>query len=330
VTTPTSAKESKMCNQPSSASAGFMEDFSPAAIKRGVYMDKINMPKRLSSSAARNHIGNMLFLLPTIILFSAVVLIPFIQGIPYSFTNWKSIVSEKREFIGLKNYVYLLKNKYFQESLVVTMKFTILYMLSSNFMGLLLALLIQRSSWFNNIARTVLFLPFTVSVTAGSIVWSYVFTDVYGTLTGLVSPLGMPGQIVYGMVIIGAWRDMGYTMLIYIAALQAVPRDYYEAATMDGAGKWRQFFNVTVPNIVPAFTTNITLLLAWGLRTFDMPMVVARNAKEGQFTAVYVYDSIFSNNKAGLGQAAAIILTIILVVLTQVVTRTLRRMEVEQ
>lgn len=293
-------------------------------------MTKPNTPRRLRSSAARTHFGNMMFLLPTILLFSIVVLIPFIQGIPYSFTSWKSIISEDRPFNGLKNYIYLIKNKYFQESLVVTFKYTILYMLSANFMGLMLALLIHRSSWFNNIARTVLFLPFTVSVTAGSIVWSYVFTDVYGTLTGLVSPLGMPGQIVYGMVIIGAWRDMGYTMLIYIAALQAVPQDYYEAATVDGASKWRQFLSVTVPNIVPAFTTNITLLLAWGLRTFDMPMAVARNAREGQFTAVYVYDSIFSNNKAGLGQAAAIILTIILVALTQIVTRSLRRLEVEQ
>lgn len=293
-------------------------------------MRKLNMPRRLSSSAARTHGGNMLFMLPTIILFCIVVLIPFFQGIPYSFTNWKSIVSETKEFNGLKNYIYLIKNKYFQDSQLVTFKFTILYMISANVMGLLLALAIHRSSWFNNIARTVLFLPFTVSATAGSIVWSYVFTDVYGTITGLVSPLGMPGQIIYGMVVIGAWRDMGYTMLIYIAALQAVPQDYYEAATVDGAGKLRQFFSVTVPNIVPAFTTNVTLLLAWGLRTFDMPMAVARNAREGQFTAVYVYDSIFSNNKAGLGQAAAVILTIILVVLTQIVTRSLRRLEVEQ
>ena len=293
-------------------------------------MRKLNMPRRLSSSAARTHGGNMLFMLPTIILFCIVVLIPFFQGIPYSFTNWKSIVSETKEFNGLKNYIYLIKNKYFQDSLLVTFKFTSRYMISANVMGLLLALAIHRSSWFNNIARTVLFLPFTVSATAGSIVWSYVFTDVYGTITGLVSPLGMPGQIIYGMVVIGAWRDMGYTMLIYIAALQAVPQDYYEAATVDGAGKLRQFFSVTVPNIVPAFTTNVTLLLAWGLRTFDMPMAVARNAREGQFTAVYVYDSIFSNNKAGLGQAAAVILTIILVVLTQIVTRSLRRLEVEQ
>lgn len=284
---------------------------------------------RLSPYAVRIHSGNMLFLLPTIIIFTIVVLIPFIQGIPYSFTNWKSIVNTKKDFIGLKNYKYLITNKYFLESLGITFKFTILYMLSSNIMGLILALMIHKSSWFNNIARTILFLPFTVSITAGAIVWSYVFTDVYGYLTGLVSPLGMPGQIVYGMVIIDAWRDMGYTMLIYIAGLQAVPQDYYEAATMDGASKFQQFLHITLPNIVPAFTTNITLLLAWGLRTFDMPMAVARNAKEGQFTAVYIYDSIFSNSKAGLGQAAAIILTAILIILTQIVTRTLRRLEVE-
>lgn len=283
----------------------------------------------LSRRSARTHAGNMLFLLPTILLFAVVVLIPFVQGVPYSFTNWKSIVSETRQFNGINNYKYLLTNKYFLQSLGTTFKFTFLYCLSGNLAGLALALMIHRSSWFNNLARTILFLPFTISVTAGAIVWSYVFTDVYGQLTGLVSPLGMPGQIVYGMVIIASWRDMGYTMLIYIAALQTIPREYFEAAAVEGASAAQQFFRVTLPLIVPAFTTNITLLLAWGLRTFDLPMAVARNAQEGQLTAVYIYDSIFSNSKAGLGQAAAIILTLILVVLTQIVTRILRGLEVE-
>ncbi len=80
--------------------------------------------------------GNMLFAPTTIILFCIVVLIPFFQGIPYSFTNWKSIVSETKEFNGLKNYIYPIKNKYFQDSLLVTFKFTILYMIPANVMGL--------------------------------------------------------------------------------------------------------------------------------------------------------------------------------------------------
>lgn len=289
----------------------------------------LNRRKPASRYARKIFAGNLLFLLPTVLLFAFVVLVPFVQGIPYSFTSWKSIVSSQHPFNGITNYRYLLTNKYFLMSLGVTFKFTILYMLSANLMGFALALIIRRSSRFNNIARTVFFLPFTVSITAAAIVWSYVFTDVYGTLTGLVSPLGLESQIVYAMVIIDAWRDMGYTMLIYIAALQTISADYYEAADIEGANRWQQFIHITIPMIVPAFTTNITLLLAWGLRCFDLPMVVSSTKLAGQTTAVYIYQSIFANNKASLGQAAAIILTVILVVLTQIVTTVLRRLEVE-
>ena len=273
--------------------------------------------------------SNALFLLPTIVLFTFVVLIPFFQGIPYSFTSWKSIVSTDHPFNGIANYKYLLGNKYFRMSLGVTFNFTIQYLLWSNVLGFSLALLIHKSSLFNNISRTIFFLPFTISVTAGAIVWSYVFTDVYSPLTGNVSPLGLPSQVVPAMAIMASWRDMGYCMLIYIAALQTISQDFYEAATVEGANAWQKFIHITIPMIVPAFTTNITLILAWGLRTFDLPMVVAANLQEGHTTAVYIYQSIFANNKASLGQAAAIILTVILIVLTQIVTRVLRRLEVE-
>ncbi len=292
-------------------------------------MDKDLRPRQLTGYSGRTHLSNALFLLPTIVLFTFVVLIPFFQGIPYSFTSWKSIVSTDHPFNGIANYKYLLGNKYFRMSLGVTFNFTIQYLLWSNVLGFSLALLIHKSSLFNNISRTIFFLPFTISVTAGAIVWSYVFTDVYSPLTGNVSPLGLPSQVVPAMAIMASWRDMGYCMLIYIAALQTISQDFYEAATVEGANAWQKFIHITIPMIVPAFTTNITLILAWGLRTFDLPMVVAANLQEGQTTAVYIYQSIFANNKASLGQAAAIILTVILIVLTQIVTRVLRRLEVE-
>lgn len=293
-------------------------------------MTKAVNNRRLGTDLTRRtHVGNMLFLLPTFLLFFFVFLLPFFQGIPYSFTSWKSIVSSNHPFNGITNYKYLLGNKYFKMSLGVTFNFTIQYMFWSMLFGFGLALLIHKASRFNNVSRTVFFLPFTTSVTAGAYIWMYVFSDIYGTLTGLVSPLGLPNQIVPAMAIMAAWRDMGYAMLLFIAALQTVPTDYYEAATVEGANKVQQFFYITIPNIVPAFTSNCTLLLAWGLRTFDLPAIVAGDLAEGQTTALYVYLSIFANNKASLGQAAAIILTVILLVLTQIVTRVLRRLEVE-
>jgi len=289
----------------------------------------VNRRKPTSNYSVRYHTGNMLFLLPTFILFGVVVLWPFIQGIPYSFTSWKSILSTNHPYNGLTNYKYLLSNKYFLQSLSVTFHFTLLYELMSNLLGFMLALLIHRGSRFNNVARTIFFLPFTISVAAGAIVWKYMYIDVFGTLFNAVSPLSLESQIVPGMAAMASWRDMGYCMLIYIAALQTVPIDYYEAATVEGANAWQKFWHITIPMIVPAFTTNITLILSWGLRTFDLSMNVSANLAAGQTTAYYIYQSIFQNSKAGLGQAAAIILTVILIVLTQIVTRILRHLEVE-
>ena len=279
----------------------------------------------------KTHLGNLLFLLPTILLFTFVVLIPFFQGIPYSFTSWKSVVSTNHPFNGIANYKYLLGNKYFKMSLGVTFSFTIQYMFWSILFGFGLALLIHRESKFNNFARTIFFLPFTTSVTAGAIIWSYLWTDVYGTLTGLVSPLGIPDQIVPAMAIMASWRDMGYAMLIFIAALQTVSKDYYEAATVEGANKVQQFFYITIPNIVPAFTTNTTLLLAWGLKVFEVVRATTKGGptlNETTTMSMFVFDNIFANWKAGYGQAAAIVMTLILLVISFIVSKFFRKQEV--
>ncbi|MEA5016047.1 MAG: sugar ABC transporter permease [Candidatus Limiplasma sp.] len=279
--------------------------------------------------ALRKHGGRILFMLPAFVLFAYIVLIPFFQGIPYSFTNWKSIISDDYAFVGFKNFQILLTNKYFLADFVNTLEFTGLYIVCANALGLALALLLWRASRFNNFVRTVVFMPFTVALTSGALVWSYVFTDVYTPLTGLVSPLGNSAQVIPGLVTIATWRDMGYCMLIYIAALQSIPVEYEEAACVEGAGYWRRLWSITLPLIVPAFTSNITLLLAWGLKCFDYPMTVARNMQAAETTAMYVYNNIFGYSKAGLGQAAAILVTLLLVILTAVITSILRKREVE-
>lgn len=295
-------------------------------------MDKLKGNQLLRGRVLRRvktHGTNLLFLLPAFALFAYVVLIPFIQGIPYSFTNWKSIISSEREFNGFHNYALMLKNVYFQQAFVHTICFTVIYDIGANVLGLLFALLLFQNSKFANACRTMMFLPFTTALTSAAIVWSYVYTDVYSVLFGAASPLGQSDQVIAGMAVIAIWRDMGYCMLIYIAGLKAIPNDYYEVATIDGATGIQKFLWVTLPLLVPAFTSNVTLLLAWGLRCFDYPMAVARNMEAAQTSAMFVYDYIFGYSKAGLGQAAAVMLTIVLVLLTRVVTYFFRKSEVE-
>ncbi len=285
--------------------------------------------KTISPYKMRAFLTNLLFMLPAFLLFTYVVLIPFAQSIPYSFTNWKSIMSNTKDFVGLKNYRLMLTNSYFLDAFLHTFEFTVYYLIGANILGFFLSLLLYRSSRFANFSRTMLFLPFTVALTSAAIVWSYVYTDVYSVLFGVMSPLGDSGKVVAGMAVIAIWRDMGYCMLIYIAALQSIPLDYYEAAKVEGAGWFQQTRYITIPMMIPAFTSNITLLLAWGLKCFDYPMAVARNMEAAQTTSMFVYDYIFGFSKAGLGQAAAIILTVILIFLTQFVTTMFRKLEVE-
>jgi len=274
-------------------------------------------------------IRNILFMLPAFLFLFFVIIIPFFQGIPYSFTNWKSMLSSQKENIGFKNYRLLLTDSHFLETFGNTFSYTFFYIIIANALGLAFALLLQNSNIFNNFSRTIVFLPFTVSLVASAIVWNYVYSDIYSVLFDKINPFGLSEQVIGAMVGVGVWRDTGYCMLIFIAALTTIPKDYYEAALIEGASPFYRFIRITLPLIIPAFTANVTLLLAWGLRLFDLPMAVARNMQSAETTTMYIYDYIFGFSKAGYGQAAAIITTIVLLVLTQLVTKIFRRMEVE-
>jgi ABC-type sugar transport system permease subunit len=282
----------------------------------------------LTVYSVREHGGNILFMLPAFALFAFAELIPFIQSIPISFTDKKAIFAKAWNYVGIDNYIKLINNSTFQQTFLNTAHFTILYILGANILGLALALMIWRSGKLNNVIRTLLFMPFTVSLVASTKVWSYVYTDVLMPITGQPSPLGVSSQVIAGLSAIAIWRDMGYCMLIYIAGLQSIPLEYYEAANVEGASWWTQFRKITLPMLMPAITSNVTLILAWGLRCFDYSQMVI-TMKAAKTTAVFVYEYIFGNSRAGIGQAAAIILTLVLVILTNVITTVLRKKEVE-
>lgn len=290
--------------------------------------ETIQNRKKFSLKAfTRRHGANIVLVLPAVLFFCYAVLVPFIQSFPVSFTNKKALFSTNWEYIGFQNYQKLLQNHTFLSTFGHTAQFTLVTVIGSNIMGFALALLIHRSGMFNNLCRTLFFIPFTVSSVSATKVWSYVYSDIFLPLTGLASPLGISSQVIYGIAVIAIWREMGYCMLIYIAALQTIPEEYYEAAKVEGASPIHSFLHITIPMSVPAITANTTLVLAWGLRCFDYSQMVA-NMKTAKTTAVFVYEYIFGNARAGLGQASAIILTVVLIIITNLVNGFLRKKEV--
>ena len=269
------------------------------------------------------------FLAPALVLYCITVILPFFQGIPYSFTNW-NLISNASNFVGLKNYSTLLKSREFWMVVRNTFQFTAFYVVGSNVLGLCAALMLHRSSRLNNICRTVIFMPYVISLVTAAFVWRYIFSAVYSPLFNVPSPLGLKNQAMLGISTISIWRTSGYCMLIYIAGLQSVPHEYYEAASVEGANGIQKFFKITVPMILPSLSSNVSLLLAWGLKVFEVVRATTNGGPTRNATttmSMYIYNSIFANSKAGFGQAAAIIMTLILLLVSFLVSKFFRSRE---
>jgi raffinose/stachyose/melibiose transport system permease protein len=174
-------------------------------------------------------------------------------------------------------------------------------------------------------------MPFVISLVLSAFIWAFVYSDVIYRYFGVPSPLGSIVWVIFGLSVIAVWRDAGYCMVIYIAALQSVPADFYEASQIEGAGRIRTFFSITLPCIMPAVTANVTLLLAWGLKVFDYPMAATNGGpgRASETLALYVYNNIFHYYRAGYGQAAAFLFTLFVFVSTSLLTRAMRKKEIE-
>ncbi|MFR3068509.1 MAG: carbohydrate ABC transporter permease [Enterocloster sp.] len=204
-------------------------------------------------------------------------------------------------------------------------------MFFSNFLGLLFALMISRPSKLNNVLRTCIFVPYCLSLVLSSYIWRYVYSDVFYELFGIPSPLGSTVWVMLGLAVISVWRDAGYCMVVYIAAIQGVSEDYYEAADLEGASWWQKFKNITFPMIAPAVTTNFTLLLAWGMKVFDYPMAATAGGpgRASETIAMLIYNNLFTYFRAGYGQAIAVVFTVVIFGVSTLVSRALRAREVE-
>ena len=252
------------------------------------------MIRNLKNSSKRK-LCNVLFLLPACIVFAVFVLVPFLQGIPLSLYQWDGY-SDTRTFVGLSNYLQVFKDPNITEVVGNTLFFTLLYLIGCNVIGLLLALLVKKTSKLNAVLRTIFFMPFVLSMILASFMFTYIYSDVFYALLGIKSFLGNVNYVNPAIAAIAIWKDSGYCMIIYIASLQMVPNEYYEAARIEGCSAIKSFFNITMPLIVPAFTANITLILAWGMQAFDYQMAATGGGPghASETVGMYIYKNIFT------------------------------------
>ena len=286
----------------------------------------------------REYLENFLFTIPAVILVCIVMYIPFVMSGYYSLTEWNGIAKEPL-FIGLKNFSEIFSGKVeFLSSLWFTVRYTLLFVIMSNVIALALAVALTKKFPLVNVYRSLFFIPYIMSMTIVGFIWKFIFTSGFKSLFAMTgwsfwnfSWLGDPKLAFFSVPLVGVWQSLGFYIVLYIAGLQAVPREVLEAATVDGASGSQSFFKVTLPLLGPSMTTCIFMSLTNGLKVFDIILALT---KGGPGTSTYsatlqIYNDAFTKNMYGLGSAEAMLYFFAVLVITQVVLRLMSKKEVD-
>ncbi|MBO0587338.1 sugar ABC transporter permease [Sporosarcina sp. E16_8] len=267
-----------------------------------------------------------LFIMPAIVSLCIVIIVPFIYGLIYSFTNWNGIVAT--EFIGFNNYITLFKDAEFRASIWFTTKFAVTSVILLNFLGLGLALLVTRKMKSSNFMRTVFFMPNLIGGLILGFIWQFVFISVFGSIGKSLGIEALTGWLsttatgFWGLVILTSWQMAGYIMIIYIAYLENIPKDLLEAAEIDGASSFQRFRNITFPLVAPAFTISMFLTLSGSFKIYDQNLSLTNGGpyNSTQMVAMNIVKTAFTENKMAYAQSQAVIFFLIIafVAVTQV------------
>ena len=268
-------------------------------------------------------IWGWLFILPTMIGLIILNIYPIFKTIYESFFKTGDF-GRGNVFIGLENYKRILTDGEVWQFLLNTFKYAIVEVPFSLVIALLLAVLLNRKMKGRAAYRTIFFLPMVAAPAAVAMVWRWLFNSEFGLLNNLfgteINWISDPKIAVFSIAVIGIWSIIGYNMVLFLSGLQEIPRDYYEASSIDGANGIYQFFHITVPLLSPTiFFVTVTRVIS-ALQVFDLIfMVMDKNnpALSKTQSLVYLfYDYSFINNNRGLGSSIVVLLLVIIMIIT--------------
>jgi raffinose/stachyose/melibiose transport system permease protein len=277
------------------------------------------------------------FVVPAMVFYLYVVVIPTAQGIYMSFTNW-SVYSTSRDFVGLRNYTSIFEDTTTRDVLVRTVVIAAAVMVIQNVLGLLLALALNARVFGRNVLRTVIFAPVIVSPLVCGYLFKYLFAPPgIGAVNDALKAvglghlqenwLGQPDTALVAVIVVVCWQFVGMAMVIYLAGLQGVPAELLEAAAIDGAGAVRRFWYVVRPFLAPAFTINFMLSLIGGLKIFDQIFATTAGGPAGQTETIstLIYKQFNIVGAYSMSAAMAVLLAIAIAILSVIQFGVLRR-----
>ena len=274
-----------------------------------------------------------LFLLPTVLVLTIVVLYPFFYALVLSFQDKSPGVPAR--FIGLKNYVELLSDNDFQEIFYNTVWYTAVAVSIKFIIGLTSAMVLNQKRRFNNVYRTILFVPWAVPTVIASLIWLWVYNEFNGLLNLVLVDLGFleygtawlaePKLAMWSVIAVVVWNGTPFYTMHFLAGLQSIPKELYEAAEIDGAGELHKFWHITIPSMAPVFT--ITVMLSTVFTSTSIVVVnILTNGAPANVTQILPNESFsitIEAGRMGLGSAINMVLFPFLAVFIILLTRRL-------
>ena len=286
-----------------------------------------------------NKMYRKLFYMPAFIVFFFLFLLPSIIGLFLSFTNW-NVMSDNIRFIGLDNYIKIFNDK----GTWLSIKNTLFYALTTTILkggvGLLLAIALNQALKTKNVLRMLFFLPMVISNLIVGMVFQQIYHPTHGVINIILTAVGLetltrgwitdPSVVMWSCVMTEVWKAAGFNMVIFLAGLQSVPNDMYEACEIDGATAWQKFRSVTIPFIMPSVVINMLLNIISGLKVFDVIFTLTNGGpgRVSEVVNITIFNQ-FSLGSYGYGTALNTLLFVFLAIISIVLIKKYTQEEVD-
>lgn len=295
---------------------------------------------KLLNNKKINHNESVLYIftIPAVILYTCFFIIPVVTGVYYSMTDWNGM-NRTYNFIGLKNYANIFADISFKNAINFNIKYTIMLILAINIISLLLAILLNSKIKCRTLFRSIYFFPAVLSLITVGLIWNEIYYQVLPVIGNKLGIAFLSKNIlsdgktaIFGILITNVWQGVAVPTVLYIAGLQSIPSDLYEAATLDGATPFQQFIYITFRFLVPIININILLTLKSGLMIFDYIVALTDGGPGGatESIGILMYNHAFGDMKFSQSIAESIFIFLIIATVSIIQFKFQNKMEVSE
>jgi trehalose/maltose transport system permease protein len=262
-------------------------------------------------------------LLPAIAAVGFVAFYPLGQTVYYSFTDQQFLAGiEPTKWVGLENYKDLIHDTLFRDAVVLTIKFTLITVIFEFVLGMIIALVVNSGFKGRGVMRAMMLVPWAIPTVVAAQMWKWMYNDIYGVvndagvrlhlLSHNVAWISQPNTALASVAAVDIWKTTPFVALLLLAGLQVIPTELYEAARVDGASAWQQFWRITLPLLRPAILVALIFRTLDALRVFDVFNVFFGNRLDTQTMAIFAQDTIVGTGDVGYGSAVCVAIFLII------------------